>query len=125
MLGTIPYDLQVLTHLTCIIMLIIYIYGVFLCFFLPMRKPSHRQVKEFVQSHTARKWQNQTETGSLATELLLLTSKLHHHSHPYPQTHMLTHPSKAGMRRGQDPAALKAPQDTSVAGTGGKESNEL
>ena len=92
---------------------------------IPMRKPSRRQVKEFVQSHTARKWQNQMGTGSLATELLLLTSKLHHHSHPYPQTHMLTHPSKAGMRRGQDPAPLKAPQDTSMAGTGGKESNEL
>ena len=65
---------------------------------------------------------DQIETGSLATELLFLTSKLHHHSHPYPQTHMLTHPSKAEMRRSQDPAPLKAPQDTSVAGTGGKES---
>ena len=73
-----------------------------------MRKSSHRQVKEFVQSHTARKWKNQIETGSLATELLLLTSKLHHHSYPYPQTHMLIHPSKAGMRRGQGPAPLKA-----------------
>lgn len=84
-----------------------------------MRKLSPRDVKEFGQSHRARKWQS-------GSRLLFITSKLHylhHHSHLYPQACMFTHPPKVGARSNQDLDLLKDPQDTRLAGPGGKQLN--
>lgn len=77
-----------------------------------MRKPSPREVKEFVKV-------TELESGSLVPELTFITSKLHylhHHSHLHPQACMFTHPPKAGVKSDQDPDLLKDPQDTRLAG---------
>lgn len=92
-----------------------------------MRKPSHREVKECAQSHTAGSGRIRMNKAAWFQSCCLI-SKLYHlhpHSHPHPQAHRLMRPPKAGVRGEQDPAPLRDPQESSLAGHGGKGSNDI